>query len=785
MFSFVDLPEDILLYMCKYYLYPRHVSNLVRTCKRLHGLLNSKLWKTTTDSDAAKRELLHKSAQVGHLATIQKLVNEFKLELSNSAGHEALRLAVQKGHVSVVAYLFAKGAEYSRESEKTIFSYSTEQSALEMAAEGGNLDIVCLLLRHGATLGDRVEALKQSVLKGNEMVVRELLNKSDPNLPASHVPLLQLAVSTKVESIMLLLLDRGADVDMYHPEANGTPLKKAVQADWLWAVQTLLSRGASANARDWQGCTALHAAMGSREPHERFEMVRLLLEYGGDPECKDNAQVTPLSLAIAYQHLDIVHFILAHGYTLNTGTIKNTDRLLCTAAQKGDKVLAKEAVRLGADVNKSEGVGVNTWPPLHHAAYEGQLEVMEFLVSSGAILDPGSSLPTPLHLALGRGHLAAAQWLLVKGADLYRTANRLHPWSSTDSTFRPRWTSLHFAALGGMEVFRLVLDHGYTLPLGNGNPMVVSLWESAIRGRDSTNQEFLQLVLNSIRDENGDYVDAVDPITHLFKLGHSLNESIVKAILADGDIDLSQANENGKTLLHISAMVHDHQDVIKVLLAQGIPVNARDSNGRTALFYAAENQNPEAVRMLLEYGATPHSNNLKNHPLWACLFGEGSFVSCAWAPTEELIALMCATIKELFEYGAGTSEILQQRTILHELFSNRNYESLEIVVQMLLDLGVDPNRVDEAGMTPLHYSALFGYTQTVTCLLLGGADVNIKNRQGKTAVQIAEDNGWSVVVDLILRKAAGLSISIDEIDALHERLTFRFEDRPWEHNGSI
>ncbi|KAL2866535.1 ankyrin repeat domain-containing protein [Aspergillus lucknowensis] len=170
MLSLVDLPENIHLHIYEYR-DPRHLNNLPELI-----------------SDAAKRQLLRESARGGSLAAIQKLVDEFKFEVSNHAGYEALKLAAQKGHVSVVAYLLDRGVEYCRESEyralmEVPWSDRHEQSALELAAVSGNFNVVRLLLNHGATPEDKVDALILVVRNEEEMVVRELLDRRDPGFP--------------------------------------------------------------------------------------------------------------------------------------------------------------------------------------------------------------------------------------------------------------------------------------------------------------------------------------------------------------------------------------------------------------------------------------------------------------------------------------------------------------------------------------------------------------------------------------------------------------------------
>lgn len=66
-------------------------------------------------------------------------------------------------------------------------------------------------------------------------------------------------------------------------------------------------------------------------------------------------------------------------------------------------------------------------------------------------------------------------------------------------------------------------------------------------------------------------------------------------------------------------------------------------------------------------------------------------------------------------------------------------------VQMLLDAGADPNVPDKDGWTPLMYLAaknIIGYGSSIAMRLLeNGADVQIKNKWGQTAINIAVHAG--------------------------------------------
>jgi hypothetical protein len=57
----------------------------------------------------------------------------------------------------------------------------------------------------------------------------------------------------------------------------------------------------------------------------------------------------------------------------------------------------------------------------------------------------------------------------------------------------------------------------------------------------------------------------------------------------------------------------------------------------------------------------------------------------------------------------------------------------------LLDRGADPNIQDDQGQTALMFTARNGHTEIMELLILAGADPGIKNDQDKTAADILKD----------------------------------------------
>jgi ankyrin repeat protein len=70
-------------------------------------------------------------------------------------------------------------------------------------------------------------------------------------------------------------------------------------------------------------------------------------------------------------------------------------------------------------------------------------------------------------------------------------------------------------------------------------------------------------------------------------------------------------------------------------------------------------------------------------------------------------------------------------------------------MEYLIGLKGDVNAVDADGDTPLHDAAKFGHDAVVDALLKAGADKAIRNKEGKSATDLAAANGKDAVVKML------------------------------------
>ncbi|GEM_PF-6205079 len=133
-------------------------------------------------------------------------------------------------------------------------------------------------------------------------------------------------------------------------ERGITPLITAVARSDVAAVRQLLTAGADPNKSSYHGSCPLHGAMYQPTYHsdERLEMIRLLFQYGADPEVRNSSGQGPIHFAAMYGNGELIQLLLTQGCDVDLNDLGGSTPLM-DAARKGNVALMKQLVDSGAN----------------------------------------------------------------------------------------------------------------------------------------------------------------------------------------------------------------------------------------------------------------------------------------------------------------------------------------------------------------------------------------------------------------------------------------------------
>lgn len=233
--------------------------------------------------------------------------------------------------------------------------------------------------------------------------------------------------------------------------------------------------------------------------------------------------------------------------------------------------------------------------------------------------------------------------------------------------------------------------------------------------------------------------------------------------LSDSESEYDESVQQVSELM--KAVIRGNLDIVLEALQQNpATLSIVDSDGDTALFYAAKKGRIDIASVLIKAGANVnHSNNVGQTPLMYAgfhdmteyLLGCGAEANHVSQANETALVKAAEdnnteTLQILLEYGVGHMD-----TALHGACAAGSYDS----AQLLLESGVDPNcRVVDGG-TPLMRAVCAGYSnaELVRLLLSKGADVRATDNDGWNAFMwFADDGSSDTETMMLLLDAAGI-----------------------------
>jgi ankyrin repeat protein len=172
--------------------------------------------------------------------------------------------------------------------------------------------------------------------RGRASVVEFLLNKGadiDSKDKKGITPLICAVIEGHVDTVKLLL-ERGANLEATF--GGNTVLMEAVIQNHEDIVIMLLQHGAVTEARNREGCTAVHIAAAS----SYVRVVRSLLDAGAEIDAKDRRDITPLMTAAVRNKLWMVSLLLERGANVNAKDKDGETALVLHQNREASKMMA-------------------------------------------------------------------------------------------------------------------------------------------------------------------------------------------------------------------------------------------------------------------------------------------------------------------------------------------------------------------------------------------------------------------------------------------------------------
>jgi len=394
---------------------PLHQAVVVNNGDMINFLLERGADPDLPDDDG--RLPIHLAAEYGRVAALERFVasDVSALAKRDEAGKTVYDIALEKRGSILTALLRLESQNLT-----AVNPGSTTQHVhlLHQSASEGKEAVAQMLLSHGADPStkdnDGKTPLMHAVTGNHERVVRILLTSGKSDLEAKDrqgLSALATAASLGHLTLVDVLIANGADINTKRDENGWTPVHEMAWFGKMDILNHLVLRGADLSIRTVIGSHAIH--MAAKRGH--VNVVQYLLDLGCPAGVERNNGNTPLFDAVTGKQIPVVEMLIARGEDVRHRLSKDggNKTVLEHACEGGDVDVIKLLISHGAGFQGSNREG-SFIPPLHRAANEGHLDAAKYLILSGANVFRRCGLGyLPIHYAASRSQVAMVEYLLT------------------------------------------------------------------------------------------------------------------------------------------------------------------------------------------------------------------------------------------------------------------------------------------------------------------------------------------------------------------------------------
>ena len=481
-------------------------------------------------------------------------------------------------------------------------------------------------------------------------------------------------------------------------------------------IMKIIDSGEGINSQNEDGQTPLFLACQIGE----VPLVRHILDAGGQLGITTNMGFAPLHAAASKGHVEVASILLKHGVSADVQNPLNGFTPLYVAASAGQLQFCELLIAYGADVNL---LSYYHRSPLMYAITNGYIQVAELLLEKGAAIeDYNNSGQTPLLLAAQKMRPKIVKLLLEKGANasaISANGYTVFVYASSNSD---------------IEMLKLLVELDVDINMVDGDG-------------------YTCFYRNIIVSYPGDW----DLLEVLIKLG--ANPNIPAIVNMDSPLwlvkrtkdkhgqkileNLGVVDDPWKPALHRAAKRSSGEASLQALIDNGADVNAVDFLGNTPLHYAFFGNCSEAMDILIANKASINAVNKYGMTPLHYLFH--ARVRGSQIPQR---------IQSMLAIGADpTIQNFNGETVLH--FACKELGRSPEVLQYIIHKGGDINQPNKMGFYPLH---LAGKKQNLVSILIeGGADLEVRTRNGVTPLSHSISKRRKNVTDILLKAGANVN----------------------------
>jgi ankyrin repeat protein len=468
--------------------------------------------------------------------------------------------------------------------------------------------------------------------------------------------------------------------------AGDSPVTKAVKSGDLATVRKLINAHANVNEPSGDASTPLLWAVHKSD----LEMAQVLIAAGARPDVPNHYGITPLLEASSTGNAAMMDLLLKAGADPKR-THPEGETMLMAASRAGSAPAVRMLLVHGVDVNATDSFQHET--ALMWASAEDHLEVVDTLLKAGA--DPNV-----------QAHVTS----------LTERKNADHPTGG--------FTALMWAARNGYEdVVRRLVQGGADLNLKNG---------------DGASAAMIAI-----------YNDRFDLAKVLWDFGADVNDGSLYTAVEMRDSTTDQFAFDGSRLRPSHPNKSTALDLVKILLERGadpqkqftgqfhstsMPNSDRFDN--SPFFRAAVESDVEVLKVMIAHGidldkvpplppAPP-----KEAPADQAAGGRGR-----GNPNAGRTATMVTMTGGRGPQMTGGPGYIRSGTVPYREPGSRKPED---AFALLLKAGANPNARTPDGNTMLHMAAQAGNLDMVRALAAAGVKFDATNKDGLTALDVAE-----------------------------------------------